>query len=148
MSKFNAVELLHRVQHIRAKVLASRSNSVTEVARQAHDVLLEKIDAMIVDLHAEFETERELVAHKGTPDGDEWYDIYHMCTCFEGRWIEAGPHSVTDPIHVDVSVDGEVCRVTRDYTAMRTDKLGSFGEILDQIKRDTGVEFIVAVIRG
>jgi len=55
---------------------------------------------------------------------------------------------VTDPIHVDVSVDGEVCRVTRDYTAMPTDKLGSFGEILDQIKRDTGVEFIVAVIRG
>lgn len=147
MSEFNPTELIHRVQLLREKVLAGRLDSITVAARQAHDNLVEKLDEMIDDLHGEIEMERDLAANRGTPDGDEWYDIYHMCTHFEHRWIESGPHSVLDPIHVDLSVDGEVCRVTRDYTAMPAAKLGAFGELLMTIKRETGVEFIVALVR-
>jgi len=144
MSDFNPVGLIHTTERIRAKVLFNRYYCDTGFARDLHETLLEKLDQMVGELHAELATERELAANRNTEDGEEWYRIYHICTCFEHLWIESGPISLLDQIHIDVEVDGETCRVTRNYTLVPAAELEGLGEILDRIRRETGVELVAA----
>jgi hypothetical protein len=144
MSDFNPVELIHIVERIRAKVLFNRCYCETGFARNLDETLLGKLDQMVAELHAELATERELAANRATEDGEEWYRIYHICTRFEHLWMESGPISLLDQIHLDVEVDGETCRVTRDYTLVPDTELEGLGEMLDRIRRETGVEFVAA----
>jgi hypothetical protein len=144
MSDFNPVELIHIVERIRAKVLLNHASCDTRFVRDLHSTLLEKLDAVVADLRAEMATERELAAGRDTEDGEEWYQIYHICTRFEHLWMESGPISLLDEIHIDVEVDGEACRVKRDYTLVPAAELEGLGEILDRIRRETGVEFVAA----
>ncbi len=144
MSEFNPIELIHIVGRIRAKVLFNRYYCETGFARDLHERLMGKLDAMVADLHAELATKRELAANRDTEDGEEWYRIYHICTRFEHLWMESGPISLLDQIHIDVEVGIETCRVTRDYTLVPDTELEGLGEILDRIRREIGVEFVAA----
>jgi hypothetical protein len=58
--------------------------------------------------------------------------------------MESGPISLLDQIHIDVEVDGEACRVTRDNTLVPDTELEGLGEMLDRIRRETSVEFVAA----
>lgn len=144
MITFNALELIPSVATIRGDVLANRDACTTDFARSAHDTLVEKLDQIAADLREEIVTERRLLAELGTPDGDEWYAIYHTCTRFEYRWVESGPISVADPIYEDVVFEGETCRVGLDYTIVADSTLEGLADILDTIRRQTGIEFIAA----
>jgi hypothetical protein len=146
MTDFNPVELIHAVGRIHAMVLLNRGRCETRFARDLHETLLQKLDQMVADLCEEMATEREFATIRDTPDGEECYRIYHICTRFEHLWMESGPILVLDKIHVDVEVEGEVCRATRDYTLVPDAELEGLGEILDRIKRETGVEFVAARI--
>jgi hypothetical protein len=146
MTDFNPVELIHAVGRIRATALLNRGRCETRFARDLHETLLQKLDQMVADLHEEMATEREFAANRDTPDGEECYRIYHICTRFEHLWMESGPISVLDEIDVDVEVDREICRARRDYALVPDAELKGLGEILDRIKQETGVEFVAARI--
>jgi hypothetical protein len=144
MTTFNALELIPTVAAIRGDVLANRDGCKTDFARSVHDTLLGKLDDITADLHAEVATEHELAAAKGTPDGDEWHEIYHACTSFEYRWVESGPISLADQIYEDIAFEGETCRVGLDYTLVPDSELEGLAEILDTIRRKTSIELIAA----
>lgn len=116
MITFNALDFIPTVAAIRGDVLANRDLCKSNFARSVHDTLAGKLDEITADLHLEVATEQRLAAEKGTADGDDWYDIYHICTFFEQRWVEGGPISLADPIYEDVIFEGETCRVRLDYT--------------------------------
>lgn len=146
MTKLNALELIPTVAAIRGTVLERRNTCKTDFARSLHETLVEKLDAVTGDLHEEVAIERWLAAAAGTPDGGFLAEIYHACSIFESRWIEGGPVSLLDPIHVDVTAigEGEICRVGLDFTEIPASELEGLGEIMDVIARDIGVRFIAA----
>jgi hypothetical protein len=146
MTTFNALELIPTVAAIRGDVLANRDGCKTDFARSVHDTLLGKLDDITADLHAEVATEHELAAAKGTPDGDEWYEIYQACTSFEYRWVESGPISLADQIYEDIAFEGETCRVGLDYTLVPNSELEGLAKILDTIRLRLCIEFIAARI--
>ncbi|WLE00836.1 hypothetical protein PX860_27830 (plasmid) [Agrobacterium leguminum] len=144
MMTFNARALVPTIAAFRDEVLANRAECQTAFATALHDTLAAKLDKAIAGLHEEAETEMRLAAGRGTEDGDFQYEIYHTCTTFEHLWMESGPISILDEIYQDVAAEGETCRVGLDYTVVPTEQLGSLGEILDRIRRETGIEFIAA----
>lgn len=144
MTTFNALDLISTVAAIRGEVLANREACKTDFARRVHDVLVGKLDNVTADLQEEVAMEQRLAAEKGTPDGDEWYEIYHICTSFEMRWVERGPISLADQIYEDVVFEGEICRVGLDYTIVPTSELEGLADILDAARQQTGIEFIAA----
>ncbi|OBZ97492.1 hypothetical protein ADU59_00245 (plasmid) [Pararhizobium polonicum] len=146
MTEFNPVELISKVERMRGKVLASHCACKIAFARDLHGKLLEKLDAMVAALHSEIDTECELAAHKGTPDGEAWYELYYICTSFERRWIESGPISLLDSIleFVIAEGEGEGCLAGLDYTEVPARELEGLSEIMDEIARGTGVRFIAA----
>ncbi|MGX9394052.1 hypothetical protein ACWX0K_24320 (plasmid) [Nitrobacteraceae bacterium UC4446_H13] len=146
MTTFNALELIPTTARIRCEVLANRDVCKTDFARNAHDTLVQKLDQITADLHEEVATEQQLLAAKGTQDGDEWYEIYHTCTSFEMRWVEGGPVSVVDEIYEDIVFEGETCRAGRDYTIVPDAELEGLAEILDTIRRQLHIVFIAARI--
>jgi hypothetical protein len=146
MTTFNALELIPAIAAIRGEVLANREACKSDFARSAHDTLVGKLDEITADLHQEVATERRFAAAKGTPDGDFCYETYHICTSFEGRWVESGPISLGDQIYQDVVFEGETCRVGLDYTVVPDSELEGLADILDTIRRATYIEFIVARI--
>lgn len=146
MTTFNALELIPTIAAFRDDALANRDACKTDFARRAHNTLVAKLDEITADLHEEAATELQLAAAKGTPDGDEWYEIYHACTSSEFRWVECGPISVVDQIHQDIVADGETCRVRLDYTLVPDSELEGLAEIFDTIRRTTYIEFIAARI--
>ncbi|HAU78242.1 MAG TPA: hypothetical protein DCW88_22840 [Agrobacterium sp.] len=141
---FNARTLVPTIAAFRDEVLANRATCRTAFATALHDTLAAKLDKAVTALHEEAETEKRLAAGKGTEDGDFLYEIYHTCTTFEHLWMESGPISILDEIYEDVVAEGETCRVGLDYTVVPTEHLGNLGEILDRIRRETGIEFIAA----
>ncbi|WP_162764548.1 hypothetical protein [Rhizobium sp. SYY.PMSO] len=106
--------------------------------------LVAKLDRATEALHEEIETEKRLAAGKGTEDGDFLYEIYHTCTTFENRWVESGPISILDEIYEDVVFEGESCRIGLEYTIVPDAELEGLAEILDSIRRETGIEFVAA----
>ncbi len=144
MDHFNAIDFIPTVAAIRGEVLANRDACTTDFARSVHDALAAKLDEITTDLHKEAATERRLAAETGTQDGDEWYETYHICTWFEHRWIDCGPISLADPIYKDVVFEGETCRVGLEYTIVPDSKLEDLAEILDTVRRQIGIRFIVA----
>ncbi|WP_210172564.1 hypothetical protein, partial [Paramesorhizobium deserti] len=144
MIKFNALDLIPTAVAIRATVLVNRDACKTDFARSLHETLAGKLDRVCTDLHEEAAAEQRLAAEKGTVDGDEWYDLYHTWTSFERRWIDNGPFSVLDQTYEDVVCDGTICRAGLDYTIVPAKELEGLGEILDTIRRDIGIVFIVA----
>lgn len=146
MTTFNALELIPIVAGFRGDVLANRDGCRTHFARSVHDRLVEKLDEITADLYDEAATERRLVAELGTQDGNEWYEFYHTCTTFEMLWVEREPISVADPIYEDIVVEGETCRVGRDYTIAPDSELEGLAEILDTIRRKLHIVFIAARI--
>lgn len=144
MNKFDAAALIPTVAAFRGEVLASRAETDSDFMLGLHDALAEKLDKSIAALQKEAETEKRLAAGKGTEDGDFLYETYHTCTTFEHQWMESGPISILDEIYKDVVFDGETCRVALDYTIIPSKQLGGLGEILDRIRRQTGIEFVAA----
>lgn len=144
MNTFNASDLIPAVAAFRNDVLSNREACRTDLARSVHDNLVAKLDEITTDLHSEVETEKRLATAKGTPDGDEWYEFYHICTCFERRWAESGPISVADPIYEHVVCEGESCRVGLEYTIVPASELEGLGDILDAIRRRMRICFIAA----
>ena len=144
MMTFNARALVPTIATFRDEVLADRAACKTAFATALHDKLAATLDKAIAALHKEAQTEMRLAAGKGTEDGDFLYEIYHTCTAFEHLWMESGPISILDEIYEDVVAEGETCRVGLDYTVVPTQQLGNLGEILDRIRRETGIEFIAA----
>lgn len=144
MNTFNAIDLIPAVAAIRGDVLVSRDACRTDFARSLHDRLVVKLDDITIDLGEEAETEQRLVAEKGTIDGDEWYEIYHICTSFEWKWVECGSISLLDQIFEDVVFDGETCRVGLEYTIVPDAELEGLADLLDTIRRRMGIKFIAA----
>ncbi len=144
MNKFSATALIPTIAAFRGDVLASRSESSRDFARGLHDALVAKLDSATDALHEAAETEKRLAAGKGTEDGDFLYEIYHTCTTFENRWVESGPISILDEIHEDVVFEGESCRIGLEYTIVPDAELEGLAEILDSIRRETGIEFVGA----
>ena len=121
----------------------TRSGSIPKPANapadsDAQKAFVEQVRLLVLGM------EQRLAAEKGTPDGDEWYEIYHICTSFEMRWVERGPISLADQIYEDVVFEGEICRVGLDYTIVPTSELEGLADILDATRQQTGIEFIAA----
>lgn len=144
MMTFNARKLVPTIAGFRDDVLANRAVCKTAFATALHDTLAAKLNKAVAALHEETETEMRLAAGKGTEDGDFLYEIYHSCTAFEHLWMESGPISILDEIYEIVGFEEESCRIGLDYTVIPTEQLGDLGEILDRIRRETGIEFIAA----
>ncbi|CAK7260945.1 protein of unknown function (plasmid) [Shinella sp. WSC3-e] len=109
-----------------------------------HDTLAAKLNKAVAALHEEAETKMRLAAGKGTEDGDFLYETYHTCPTFEHLWMERGPISILDEIYEEVVFEGEACRIGLDYTVIPSEQLGDLGDILDRIRRQTGIEFVAA----
>jgi len=144
MNKFDTAALIPTIAAFRGKVLVNRADANSDFARGLHDTLVAKLDRATEALHEEIETEKQLAAGKGTEDGDFMYEIYHTCTAFEHLWMERGPISILDEIYEDVFFEEESCRIGLNYTIVPSEQLDGLGEILDRIRRETGIEFIAA----
>ncbi|RWI57133.1 MAG: hypothetical protein EOR16_16295 [Mesorhizobium sp.] len=144
MNTFNAIDLIPGIAAIRDDVLVNRDACRTGFARNLHDRLVVKLDDITVDLGKEAETEQRLAAERGTIDGDQWYEFYHICTSFERKWVECGPISLLDRIFEDVVFEGETCRVGLEYAHVPAAELEGLADILDTIRRRMGIAFIAA----
>lgn len=144
MEMFNAFTLIPTIAAFRGEVVANRTASRSDFVCSLHDILVTELDKVTGSLHEEIETEKQFAAGKVTEAGDALYEIYHICTFFEHRWIKDGPISILDEIYVNIVAEGEACRVGMDYTLVPSEELDGLADILDRIRTQTGISFIVA----
>lgn len=147
---FNPYIAISHVDAIRTKVLIRRDACLTAFARDLHDRLVERLDAMRADLKKELPFWDELIADRHKPEAAAFdFEIYFMRPCFAQRWIDEGPYSILEEISVMVSADGEVCGVTLDHTEVPTSELEGLDELFAEIRREIGVTIKAArVNRG
>ena len=144
MVKFNALELIPAVATIRGNVIENRAACRTDFARSLHDTVLSRLDEMAADLDDEVATEREIAAHLGTPEGDFFYEIYHVCTSFEHRWIRKGPISILDAIYELVVIEDDRFPFPLEYTEVPASELEGLDKFLHVLAQSTGVRFVAA----
>lgn len=144
MAHFNALELIPSVELIREDVLAGMDACKTGFARGLYQTLAGQLGDVLAALAEEATREAELVEAKGTPDGDLLYRLYHICTSFEHEWVQPGPVSLVDEIHVGVSAGGETCQVHLDHTIVPNEELEGLGDVLAEIAKLTRIRFVVA----
>lgn len=144
MITFNALTLAPTIATFRAEVVANRSACKSAFARDLHDTLVTKLDQVAEALLEEAETEKQFAADKGTWAGDFLYEIYHVCTHFERRWIKSGSISILDEISERVVIEDDAFDVDLDYTIVpAADQEGLF-DILDRLRQQTGIRFVAA----
>lgn len=144
MNTFDALNLIPTVEAIREEVLVSRKACKGEFARGLHDTLLGKLDEMTVDLHREVAEENALVPFLGTPEGDFFYEIYHVCTFFEHRWTAKGEISILDPIYELVVIEDDAFPFPVEYSEVPAEELEGLAEIMRRIAEESGVRFVAA----
>lgn len=144
MNTFNAADLIRTIATIRGEAAASRDTCRKVFTHALHDRLLGILEEATADLYVEVALEEKHAAGKGTPDGDEFYAFYRICTVFEAKWIKNGPVSLLDDIYeCDVS-NGEPILVGRNYTLVPAWELEGLPALLESIEQRTGIVFVVA----
>jgi hypothetical protein len=145
MTDFDPTVLLEAVKRLRHRALLGRDDSVTTFMRNLHSRLLDKLDLMAADLRDEIATFEELDRDRKTSEaGASWFYFYYIQTSFEGRWIAHGPISVLDEITVFARVEDDACLIDLNYTEVPAAELGDFADLLEAIRRETGVTVIAA----
>lgn len=148
MTRFNPSILLDRVDAIRRSPLLSDKTKRSPFAQALRNKLVRMLDAMRADLEDEIRFAARFSPSETLSEIEAYaFELYAMKTSFEGRWIDDGPHSVLDEIHVLVTGDGEVCPVTLDCTVVQADELEGLGQVFEAISRETGVTIIAARLR-
>ena len=145
MTRFNPSILLDRVDAIRRSPVLNDKSKRSPFVQALRDKLIRMLDAMHADLEDEI---RFAAKHANNPALTDIetsaYELYAMNTSFEERWIDDGPHSVLDKIHVLAAGNGEVCPVTLDYTVVQAEELEGLDQVFEKILRETGVTIIAA----
>lgn len=144
MNDFNALKLIPIVASIREDVAVREQACKSEFARGLHCTLLGMLDAMKVDLDREVEEEKALAPFLGTPEGDFYYRIYHVCTFFEHRWTAKGEISILDPIEELVVIEDDAFPFPVEYSEVPADEMEGLAEVIEMIAQQTGVRFVAA----
>ncbi|WP_313195220.1 hypothetical protein [Shinella zoogloeoides] len=144
MITFNALDLIPTIAAFRGEVVANRAACKSAFALELHDTLLTKLDQVAEALLEEVETEKQFAADKGTWAGDFLYEIYHVCTHFERRWIKSGTISILDEISERVVIEDDAFDVDLDYTIAPAAEQEGLADILDRIRQQTGIRFVAA----
>jgi hypothetical protein len=149
---FNPYTIIEQIDAIRSKVLIRREVCRTEFARDLHDRLVERLDAMRVDAEAEIPYWDEQSVDRHKSEANEFlFELYFMRPCFAQRWIDEGPYSILEEISVTVYGDepGIACGVTLDHTEVAASELEGLDEFFAEIKREIGANIKAArVNRG
>ncbi|WP_266064779.1 hypothetical protein [Brucella intermedia] len=147
MTEFNPFTLFHAVDITRREVLLNGLCCKTKFARDMHNNLLDKLDEIIADLQQEIAMWTELSHERHVSEqGNADFELYYLRTPFEYRWIDDGPVSVLDEIHVDIvrEGEGEVCRTTLDYISVPARELEGLAKFFETIRKETGVVLVAA----
>lgn len=138
MSDFNLNLLLEKLTNVRGLALVNGLTCRTEFALAIHERLLDEIESIRNDIRAELDMERQLIAARGTPDGDYQYNIFRLGRRLVEKGIFDSPISLLDCIEY-----GDIRLSADEYSIVPAEELDGLAPILAHIWKKTGVQFIV-----